>query len=77
MSIEGLFPDGWIIDCNRESPNWFESFSIDSMGNLEQFSIKDGHKNQYKLHMLEKLTSADINAFQRWITIFNTIENVL
>lgn len=53
FSIEGLFPDEWLIAIHSEYPTWFDSFSVDAMGELEPFVVKDARKS----NVLEKLMS--------------------
>lgn len=78
FAIEGLFPDLWVIEMNREHPNWFESFSVDASGALEEFNVKDGRKNaaQAKLRSLAEQESESAWT-ARWIDVCRTLDEAL
>ena len=53
--MEGMFPDAWIAECHDLHPAWFDSWSLDSMNNIEPFSIKDGKKENFAKYMHSKV----------------------
>lgn len=53
--MEGMFPDAWIAECQGVHPGWFDGWSVDSMNNVEPFSIRDDKKESYAKHMHGKL----------------------
>lgn len=54
FSIEGLFPDEWIIAIHSEKPGWFDNFSVDAQGTLEPFKVKDSKKSQIQGRLMER-----------------------
>ena len=74
FSIEGLFPDDWIVKVFAEHPNWFEIYSVDASGQLEPFKVKDSRKSniQSKLILL-----ADADAGIEWAERFCQVCTVL
>lgn len=78
MPIEGLFPDKWIIEIQQEHPGWFEYFSVDASGTLEQMKIRDKNKTSYRNHIKEKVESESNSAWtSRWRDLFMAIESSL
>jgi ABC-type transport system involved in cytochrome c biogenesis ATPase subunit len=53
--MEGIFPDAWIIECHNANPGWFGPWSLDSMNNVEPFSVQDDKKQNYAKYMHAKL----------------------
>jgi len=74
FSIEGLFPDEWIVDLHTQHADWFESYSTDAAGQLEPFSIKDNKKGDVQNYLISRAESAE--NFE-WSTRFSTVCNVL
>lgn len=78
FAIEGLFPDEWIKSIYEESPNWFESFSVDASGELEPFKIKDSRKVNIQNKLLEiASTQDDLEWAKRFIGVCEIIDNAL
>jgi hypothetical protein len=78
FAIEGLFPDEWIIELHNEHSNWFEEFSVDSNGTLEQFRVKDDKKSNLINHLV---SIAEAQASHDWAFRFyqvgDAIDNAL
>lgn len=74
FSIEGLFPDEWIIDLYAQHTGWFSSYSIDAAGQLEPFSIKDNKKGDIQGSLIARADSAED---LEWSTRFRTVCKVL
>lgn len=78
FSIEGLFPDEWIVDVQREHPNWFSDFSVDATGTLQPFGVKDDHKRQFMSSMISRMErTPGLSWADRWLTVLAAIENGL
>jgi hypothetical protein len=76
FAIEGLFPDGWIIDLHAEHPSWFDGFSVDSAGDLEPFHVKDNRKGSL-IAALRQRAEAGSAWDDRWSTFLSAIEGAL
>ena len=74
FSIEGLFPDQWIVDLHEQHAGWFDSYSTDAAGQLEPFSIKDNKKSDVQISLI---ASADAAENLDWSTRFRTVCIVL
>ncbi|NHT34376.1 ATP-binding protein [Aeromonas hydrophila] len=58
--IEGLFPHEWIIEAEKEHPNWFSSFATDMNNKLLPFDLKTAaNKEQLRNYLKEKTTKSD------------------
>lgn len=78
FAIEGLFPDQWLIDIQKENPSWFDSFSIDASGELEPFKIKDNQKSSIQRSLIEKAEKEkNLNWANRFIAVCGVIDNSL
>ena len=76
--IEGLFPDGWIVEIYEAHPAWFQSFSVDALGNLEPFRIADGHKSQVQAELVLRAEGAGNSAWaERWIAFLSACDRGL
>jgi hypothetical protein len=76
FAIEGLFPDDVIKKMHDVHPSWFQSFSVDSSGELEPFQIKDGRKSN-AIGFL-KGESPQLEGWSaRWVSFLSVIENAL
>jgi len=77
-AIEGLFPDDWIIDIQKEHPNWFDTFSVDASGQLEPFKVKDNRKGAIQSKLISLADSAaDIDWADRFCQVCNVIDTSL
>lgn len=53
--IEGLFPDGWIVDAYTHERAWFEiSPVVDANDKLISFKIRDSSKKAFAKYMLDR-----------------------
>lgn len=77
--IEGLFPDEFLLEANKQHPSWFGgSLGTDASGIVEAFSIKDGIKVQLSKFLLDLCKNeTDANWAKRWISILDAIEQAL
>lgn len=78
FAIEGLFPDSNLQEIHAESPNWFDTYSVDSAGQLEPFRVKDGRKADV-IRILKSLNEdqEDEGWATRWLPFLHAIENAL
>jgi ABC-type transport system involved in cytochrome c biogenesis ATPase subunit len=74
FSIEGLFPDQWIVDLHEQHAGWFDSYSTDAADQLEPFSIKDNKKSDVQISLIAR---ADADENLEWSTRFRTVFTVL
>ena len=79
FSLEGLFPDSWIIELHDLHPNWFKSFSVDFEGNLQPFDMKTQAnkvqlRNNLQLRAQEEQSS---NWISRFVKLFDMLDNML
>lgn len=78
FAIEGLFPDPWIIDLHDEHPGWFEDFSVDTVGDLEPFRIKDNQKSHVAdLLMARAEAEPDDTWAKRWLAFGDAADDAL
>jgi len=78
FAIEGLFPDQWIAELHGEHPDWFEEYSVDSIGNLEPFRVRDNKKRNLKNYLVSKAESQDSHAWaEKFCQVGDVIENAL
>lgn len=78
FSIEGMFPDEWIIDMHSEHKGWFEHFSVDFLNTVEPFSIKDRNKqNAFQFFKDKVLQQDDLWWATLWIKLLDTIDSAL
>lgn len=78
FAIEGLFPDDWIIEAHSEHAGWFETFSLDTSGALEPFSVKDRAKQQLIGYLTRRAEiEPDFDWAARWKPFLNAIETAL
>lgn len=78
FSIEGLFPDEWVKEINKESPSWFESFSVDASGELEPFKVKDNRKSNIQNNLVARAEDEpDLVWANRFIAVFGVIDKAL
>ena len=76
--IEGLFPDEWIIELYNSNQGWFNDFSIDALGTLESFSIKDRNKNTFAKNMISRIRNVEnLDWANRWIAVCSTLNKAL
>ncbi len=81
--MEGIFPDAWIAECHEAHPGWFDAWSVDSMNNVEPFSIKDDKKENYAKYMQNKVyeisSATDIHEElkDRFFNLFIVIDQAL
>lgn len=75
FAIEGLFPDAWIVDLHAEHPGWFDTYSLDSSGQLEPFRIKDNHKSGVVDALIARAEGAETLSWAgRWVDFLGVIE---
>lgn len=79
FSIEGLFPHEWIIDLQKEHPNWFSDWSVDVEGKLQPFTIKsESNKVSLRNALTLRADNKDNTEWaQRFIQVFNTLQSAL
>lgn len=78
FSIEGLFPDEWIKQIHEENPLWFDSFSVDALGNLEPFKVKDNRKSTIQNSLIAKAEDTqDLAWANRFVAVFGVIDKAL
>ncbi|WP_291590089.1 ATP-dependent nuclease [Comamonas sp. UBA7528] len=78
FAIEGLFPDEWLINIQKENSAWFDSFSIDASGELEPFKIKDSHKSNIQRSLIAKAEAENnLNWATRFIAVCGVIDKSL
>ncbi|MCO7255256.1 AAA family ATPase [Dickeya oryzae] len=74
FSIEGLFCDDWIIDLYKQSPSWFDNYSVDANGTIEPFKVADTKKRQFLNHMCTKERDNQYSWAKNWIAVCNALE---
>ncbi|WJV53241.1 AAA family ATPase [Prodigiosinella aquatilis] len=77
FAIEGLFPDSWINECYGDHKSWFDDYSIDAQGSLEQFSIRDEHKKSFFKLMTNHQYKNHTEWSDKWINVANALNNIL
>lgn len=78
FAIEGLFPDNWVEEVHRESPSWFDHFSIDGLGKLEPFKVKDSKKSNIQSALIERAQGEfDLDWASKFVAVFKTIDSAL
>ncbi|WP_232085271.1 AAA family ATPase [Arthrobacter sp. SO5] len=74
FSIEGLFPDEWVLEVHKDSPNHFKQFLIDPNNALMGFAVVDGKKES----VINKLTArAEQVAFEDWSERWRNLSSAL
>ncbi|TLX48024.1 hypothetical protein C1E24_04265 [Pseudoalteromonas phenolica] len=79
FAIEGLFPESWLIEANREHPNWFSGFSLDMHNKLLPFTTKnENNKGQLREYLKRKAESSENDDWaSSFITLFDLIDSSL
>lgn len=78
FAVEGLFPDAWLVEIEKEHPSWFESFSVDSAGDVEPFNTKSSYKAQVIRNLQGRAEAEEAAAWNsRWLGVLNAIETAL
>ncbi len=78
FAIEGLFPDGWIINIHEEHASWFDSFAVDAGGELEPFKIKDSKKSQMQAKLMHFADAENnLDWAIRFIKVLQVIDSAL
>jgi hypothetical protein len=78
FAIEGLFPDEWLIEMQSEHEGWFETFSVDSSGDLEPFRILSGRKANAINHLKARAESHEDRQWaSRWLKLLTATETAL
>lgn len=77
-AVEGLFPDSWLAAAYEQHPGWFDSFSVDAVGAVEPFVVKDRNKSNLQMLMRDQADGADnLEWADRWLPVLNAIESAL
>ncbi|MHA7145583.1 ATP-dependent nuclease [Arthrobacter sp. TmT3-37] len=77
-AVEGLFPDSWLAEAYEQHPGWFDSFSVDAVGAVEPFVVKDRNKSNLQNLMQKQAEDADdLEWAGRWLPVLNAIEAAL
>ncbi|MBP1301445.1 ATP-dependent endonuclease [Curtobacterium sp. 1310] len=78
FAIEGLFPDAWMIEMHDEHGGWFETYSVDSAGDLEPFRISSGKKaNAIGYLRARAEMEEDLAWSSRWASLLGAVEGAL
>lgn len=78
FAIEGLFPDGWIVEIHDQHPDWFEEYSVDAAGALEPFRVRDNRKSNLKNYLITRAESeASHDWAERFLQVGDVIEEAL
>lgn len=78
FAIEGLFPDGWIVDLKEEHPGWFVELSTDVSGTLESFRLKDSAKGNLQSSLQQRAEETPIEEWAaRWLALCDTADDAL
>lgn len=78
FAIEGLFPDEWIKKIYDEHSSWFLHYSVDALGQLEPFKIKDNFKSKVQNQLITfTTTEVDIKWAEKFIAVFSVINTAL
>lgn len=77
-AIEGLFPDLDIETLHETVGGWFDTYSVDSAGELEPFRVKDSRKADFirALKILNEGEDDETWAY-RWVPFLEAIEAAL
>lgn len=54
LPIEGLFPNGWLIELHKSNPSWFERCICDLDGKIVDLKIKDEKKHSLQSALMGK-----------------------
>jgi hypothetical protein len=74
FAIEGLFPDEWIIEIHDDHADWFETYSVDAMGQLEPFRVRDNRKKNFKDALVSR---AESEVDLKWAVRFRRVCTVI
>lgn len=78
FAIEGLFPDQWIISMHDGHESWFETFSVDSAGELEPFRIAGNRKSNAISFLRAKAEGEGTQEWaSRWLMLLAAVEAAL
>lgn len=77
FSLEGLFPHEWIIDIQKEHPNWFSEWSLDVEGKLQPFDIKtESNKISLRQALIRKAELTPVDEWaSKFVSVFNVLQN--
>ncbi|WP_018188910.1 ATP-dependent endonuclease [Microbacterium sp. 77mftsu3.1] len=76
FAVEGLFPDAAVKEMHNQHSSWFQTYSVDSSGDLEPFRIKDDRKSN-AIDFL-RAVSPEIDDWEhRWLSFLSAIEGAL
>ncbi len=77
-SIEGLFPDEWILDAYHYESAWFDGGApvTDADNNLISFKIRDSSKKAFLSHILERYDEdTTYDSSQKFFSLFKVINS--
>lgn len=78
FSIEGLFPDEWMVDIHDDHPDWFEEYSVDVSGALEPYKVRDARKATLQGLLTQRAArEIDLSWASRWTNFAEAAENAL
>lgn len=78
FAIEGLFPDEWMADANRDNPNHFSTFQSDAMGEVVTYRIKDGAKGAIGHQMRTRAENEEgVQWSSRWRAVCKALDGAL
>ncbi|WP_298992962.1 ATP-dependent endonuclease [uncultured Pseudokineococcus sp.] len=78
FAIEGLFPDEWVAEIYADHASWFDTYSVDSAGDLEPYRIGDGHKTRVLDLLMARADSTNRALWdRRWRSMLLTLEKAL
>ncbi len=79
FSIEGQFPESWLIEAYDSHPNWFNDFAVDIDNKLRPFSTKnETTKNQLREFLKRKAEEQTNDGWaENFIKVFEVIDHGL
>ncbi|MDL9981200.1 ATP-dependent nuclease [Microbacterium sp. ASV49] len=76
FAVEGLFPDEAVMEMHDQHSSWFQTYSVDSSGDLEPFQIKDGRKSD-AIRFLKQAAPSMVDWDRRWLSFLSAIDSAL
>lgn len=78
-SVEGLFPDSYLIQAREREPAWFDRWIVDAAGALMEFHIRDQSKGAVENFLVKRAEAAPhVNEWsEHWLAAIAAIERAL
>lgn len=78
FAVEGLLPDSWVREIQKDHPGWFAEYAEDASGGILPFKVKDNSKEQYLNKFRAWISERDISDWiDRWKPVLDACEKSL